>query len=235
VFTFKPAAKNGTNGHSNGSGHQNGNTRATAGAGGNGHSETNGNDKGDAALSGDGSAHAERNGNGKAKASQGIAGWLGLVGATKGGNGNGHAAERPAPARNGNGHSNAKRIDSVIGPGLSLRGTLTGAGGIRIEGTFDGIIDIQGPLLITDGAKVTAEIRAGAVSVGGSVKGNITAGKVELLATGRVWGDLVTTAFATEEGAFLRGQVRMEDELPPAVPSAAPRREQEAERETAPV
>jgi len=54
-----------------------------------------------------------------------------------------------------------------------------------------------------------------AVSVEGSVKGNITAGKVEILATGRVWGDLVTAAFATEEGAFLRGQVTMQDEVPP--------------------
>jgi cytoskeletal protein CcmA (bactofilin family) len=206
VFTFKPATKNG----SNGNGHQNGN-------GHNGHSEPNGNEKGSAAASGDGSAPAEPKA--ATKAGSALAGWLGLgAGNTRAAGGNGHAAqraERPAPTRNGNGHS--KKIDSVIGPGLSLRGTLTGAGGIRIEGTFDGTIDIQGPLLITDGAKVTAEIRAGAVSVGGSVKGNITAGKVEILATGRVWGDLVTTAFATEEGAFLRGQVRMEDELPAPV------------------
>jgi len=26
-----------------------------------------------------------------------------------------------------------------------------------------------------------------------------------------VWGDVVTTAFVTEEGAFLRGQIRMEE------------------------
>ena len=59
-------------------------------------------------------------------------------------------------------------------------------------------------------------MRAGAVSVGGSLKGDVVAGKVEILSTGRIWGDLITGAFATEEGAFLRGQVRMEDELPPA-------------------
>ena len=28
-----------------------------------------------------------------------------------------------------------------------------------------------------------------------------------------MWGNLVTTAFSTEEGAFLRGQVRMEEKL----------------------
>ncbi|MDP2976146.1 MAG: polymer-forming cytoskeletal protein, partial [Anaerolineales bacterium] len=35
--------------------------------------------------------------------------------------------------------------------------------------------------------------------------------KVEIRATGRIWGDVVTVSFATEEGAFLRGQIRMED------------------------
>jgi cytoskeletal protein CcmA (bactofilin family) len=86
---------------------------------------------------------------------------------------------------------------------------------VRIEGSFDGAITLKGPLVVAEGAKVTAEIQAGAVSVAGSVKGNITAGKVEILPTGRVWGDLVTAAFATEEGAFLRGQVTMQDEVPP--------------------
>jgi hypothetical protein len=45
------------------------------------------------------------------------------------------------------------------------------------------------------------------------VQGNITADKVEIRKTGRVWGDVVTAAFATEEGAFLRGQVRMEEQV----------------------
>jgi cytoskeletal protein CcmA (bactofilin family) len=45
------------------------------------------------------------------------------------------------------------------------------------------------------------------------VRGDITAEKVEIRSTGRVWGDVVTAAFATEEGAFLRGQIRMEEEV----------------------
>jgi cytoskeletal protein CcmA (bactofilin family) len=154
-----------------------------------------------------------------------LAKWLGLGSRPK-------PAARPAVAR-----AHGRGRDSVVGPGVSLQGTLTGAGSMRIEGAFDGMINIQGVLFVADGAKVTAEIRAGAVSVAGSVKGNIIAGKVEILSTGRVWGDLVTTAFATEEGAFLRGQVRMEDEMPaapaaqpaPALPTAVMARERERE------
>lgn len=164
----------------------------------------------------------------KASTIESLTRWLGLGGRPK------PAARPAAPRATGRGR------DSVVGPGVSLQGTLTGAGSMRIEGAFDGIINIQGALFVADGAKVTAEIRAGAVSVAGSVKGNIIAGKVEILSTGRVWGDLITTAFATEEGAFLRGQVRMEDEVPAApaalpssaLPTAVMARERERERET---
>ncbi len=54
-------------------------------------------------------------------------------------------------------------------------------------------------------------MRANTVIVAGAVRGNITTQKLEIRATGRVWGDVITTAFVTEEGAFLRGQIRMEE------------------------
>jgi cytoskeletal protein CcmA (bactofilin family) len=56
-------------------------------------------------------------------------------------------------------------------------------------------------------------VRANIVIVAGAVKGNISAEKVEIRKTGRVWGNVVTTAFTTDEGAFLRGQITMEDEI----------------------
>jgi len=56
-------------------------------------------------------------------------------------------------------------------------------------------------------------LRATTVIVAGAVRGNIITEKLEIRATGRVWGDVVTQAFATEEGAFLRGQMRMEDKV----------------------
>ena len=37
--------------------------------------------------------------------------------------------------------------------------------------------------------------------------------KLEIRSTGRVWGNVVTAAFSTEEGAFLRGQVTMEEKV----------------------
>jgi cytoskeletal protein CcmA (bactofilin family) len=112
-------------------------------------------------------------------------------------------------------------LETVLGPGIYFKGALTGSGGVRIEGAFEGTITVKGAVAIADGAKVTADIRASAVSVAGSVKGNITATKVEILSTGRVWGDLITVGFATEEGSFLRGEIKMQEEAP-AIPEAEP-------------
>ena len=105
-----------------------------------------------------------------------------------------------------------ERITSVLGAGMIWQGSLSGSGGVRIEGMFEGQIGLKGMLVVGETGKVTCEnVRAANVIVAGAVKGNITAQKVEIRSTGRVWGDIVTTAFATEEGAFLRGQIRMED------------------------
>jgi cytoskeletal protein CcmA (bactofilin family) len=77
---------------------------------------------------------------------------------------------------------------------------------------FEGQIALKGLLVVGETGKVTCDnVVAANVIVAGAIKGNITAQKVEIRSTGRVWGDIVTTAFATEEGAFLRGQIRMED------------------------
>lgn len=107
-----------------------------------------------------------------------------------------------------------ERVTSVLGPGIIWSGNLGGKGGIRIEGTFEGEINIRGLVVVGETGKVTCQnVRANTVVIAGSLKGNVTAEKLEIRSTGRVWGDVVTTAFSTEEGAFLRGQVRMEEKV----------------------
>ncbi|MGD0612146.1 MAG: polymer-forming cytoskeletal protein [Anaerolineales bacterium] len=107
-----------------------------------------------------------------------------------------------------------ERITSVLAAGVIWQGSISGSGGVRVEGTFEGQIALKGLLVVGETGKVTCEnIRASNVIVAGAVKGNITSQKVEIRSSGRVWGDIVTTAFATEEGAFLRGQIRMEDAI----------------------
>jgi cytoskeletal protein CcmA (bactofilin family) len=107
-----------------------------------------------------------------------------------------------------------ERVTSVLGPGINWKGNLRGSGGVRIEGSFEGEINIRGLVVIGETGRVSCELmQANSVIVAGAVKGNITAEKLEIRSTGRVWGDVTTVAFSTEEGAFLRGQVRMEERV----------------------
>ncbi|MCJ7520590.1 MAG: polymer-forming cytoskeletal protein [Anaerolineaceae bacterium] len=107
-----------------------------------------------------------------------------------------------------------ERVTSVLGAGINWTGKLSGKGGVRIEGIFEGQIAINGLVVVGETGKVTCEdVRANTVIVAGAVNGGITAEKLEIRSTGRVWGNVTVTAFSTEEGAFLRGQVTMEDHL----------------------
>ena len=115
-----------------------------------------------------------------------------------------------------------QRVTSVLGPGIIWKGDLSGSGGIRIEGAFEGQITLRGMLVVGETGRVTCEhIQANSVIVAGAVRGDITAEKVEIRSTGRVWGNVVTASFSTEEGAFLRGQIQMEDRVEIVVPASA--------------
>ncbi len=107
-----------------------------------------------------------------------------------------------------------ERVTSVLGPGINWKGNLHGSGGIRIEGAFEGDIAVRGLVVIGETGRVTCEtLRANSVIVAGTLRSNVVAERLEIRATGRVWGDVTVGAFSTEEGAFLRGQVRMEDKV----------------------
>ena len=120
-----------------------------------------------------------------------------------------------------------ERVTSVLGPGINWQGNLRGSGGVRIEGTFEGEVAVRGLIVVGETGRVTCEnMRANTVVVAGAVRGNITAEKLEIRSTGRVWGDVTVVAFSTEEGAFLRGQICMEErielELEPDSGTASP-------------
>ena len=56
------------------------------------------------------------------------------------------------------------RVTSVIGPGVVWKGKLRGKGGVRIEGTLDGDINLQGLLVVGETGRVTCEtLRASVV------------------------------------------------------------------------
>ena len=104
--------------------------------------------------------------------------------------------------------------DTVCGETDWVAGGVSGAGGVRIEGAFAGDITVRGLIVVGETGRVTCEnLKANTVIVAGTVNGSITAEKLDIRSTGRVWGDVIIVGLATEEGAFLRGQVKMEEKI----------------------
>ena len=106
------------------------------------------------------------------------------------------------------------RVTSILGENTSWKGELTGKGGIRIEGLFEGKINLEGLIIVDQKGRVESDlIQADTVIVGGSVRSDIQARRVEIRSTGKVWGNVTAVRFSTEEGAYLRGKIQMEEEV----------------------
>ncbi len=125
-----------------------------------------------------------------------------------------HYTTPPTPPPQGSSAASSK-IETVIGPNCTVNGVLQSDGGVRIEGTFDGQIHTAGNLVVAESAKVVAEVQAYNVIISGVMKGNITANRIEITGTGKLWGDLNVNSLLLSEGAYLRGQTNMGGDVQP--------------------
>ena len=125
------------------------------------------------------------------------------------------STQKPAVAAPPASSQSASILETTIGPNTYIKGNVQSDGGLRIEGVFEGDITLTGNLVIGEGAKVIAEIKANNISISGAVKGNINGNRVEILETGRVWGDLTINSLLLNEGAYLRGQTMMHGDIEP--------------------
>lgn len=102
-------------------------------------------------------------------------------------------------------------VNAVLGRGTEFDGKLTFEGEVRIAGRFSGEIFSKDRLQIDEGAKVNAEVTAGAVVVYGEVTGNIKATQfVELRASARMRGNIETPSLMVEKGVMFEGGCKME-------------------------
>ncbi len=108
--------------------------------------------------------------------------------------------------------------ETILGSGTKLEGTLHSPGAVRIEGKFTGDLTALGHVTLSSDADLEGDIVGDAIIVGGILRGNVTAKRVTILRTGRVWGDLQTEQLATEEGSFIQGIITMQEQMD--IPSA---------------
>jgi cytoskeletal protein CcmA (bactofilin family) len=103
-----------------------------------------------------------------------------------------------------------EKIQTIIGPDTVITGTLQGSGPVRIDGKVEGEINVESDIIVGAGASVQAKIKGNNIQVAGKVVGNIEAtGKLEILASGVVEGDVITYSLQIEDGAALMGTCSM--------------------------
>ncbi len=106
--------------------------------------------------------------------------------------------------------SSASRMEATIGANTSINGVLKAEGSIRIDGTFEGLLEVIGSVIVGQTGRVVATIKATNVHVSGAVKGEIVATEqLEISQTGKVWGDITANALHIEPGGMFRGQSAM--------------------------
>lgn len=118
------------------------------------------------------------------------------------------------------------QFETIIGPNTSFDGHLKCDGSVRIDGVCEGgVIATVGNVVVSPDAMVAADIVARNVSVSGAVTGKIKASnRLEILSTGRVWGDVEVGSFLLDEDGYFRGELVMkeEPEVPPQLAKTPP-------------
>lgn len=115
-------------------------------------------------------------------------------------------------------------VASRLGANLHVKGEVTGSEDFVIEGTFEGLVQLdEGNLTIARTAKVTADIVAAEIVVAGDVKGNVRAKKrIRLKTDGSVTGDLTTPEILIEDGALFKGSVEIDKGVENGAQESAP-------------
>lgn len=111
-------------------------------------------------------------------------------------------------------HQPPRMADSstgVVSANSSWSGTLRSEGSIQIFGTIDGELTASDEIYVAEGAAVNATLRARTIIVAGDVSGTIEClGRLEVMPTGSVSGDVTSPTLVVHEGATVEGDMRMQ-------------------------
>ena len=101
-------------------------------------------------------------------------------------------------------------VETTIGAGTCVRGDLAGPGGFRVDGSVEGAIDADGPVVVGQGGSVEGGIRGRDVVVLGRVRGDVHAsGHLEIGPKGQICGDITVHSMRMHKGGVFRGTSSM--------------------------
>ena len=98
----------------------------------------------------------------------------------------------------------------VVDEGCSIDGRLVTDRPILVLGDARGTIESTSTVRVAEAGSVQGDIRARSVVIAGAVVGRVSGRReVQLCATGKLHGDVVTSSFELERGAFFEGHTKM--------------------------
>ena len=101
-------------------------------------------------------------------------------------------------------------IENVVGRSAFIRGELSAEGAFRIDGTIEGTVASRSEVVIGETGVVKGDVVGTDVVVAGQVLGNVRCtGHLEILAKGKVEGDIAAQSVRIETGGVFRGTSRM--------------------------
>lgn len=102
------------------------------------------------------------------------------------------------------------RIDTIIGEGTRLIGTLHCKTLLRIDGIIEGDVISEDKVVVSEKGLIKGNVSAECFTLGGELTGNAKVReRAEILATGRLYGDIVTKILIMDENAVLDGKCTM--------------------------
>jgi cytoskeletal protein CcmA (bactofilin family) len=97
-------------------------------------------------------------------------------------------------------------IENVLGRSAFVRGELSAEGAFRIDGTIEGTVASRAEVVIGETGVVRGDVVGTDVVVAGQIIGNVRcSGHLEILAKGKVEGDIVAQSVRIETGGVFRG------------------------------
>jgi cytoskeletal protein CcmA (bactofilin family) len=109
--------------------------------------------------------------------------------------------------------TNENQIDTLIGTSAMIKGDIISEGNVRIDGSFEGTIISKKQVIIGEPASVKGNIAANTIIIYGNVKGNIKSeGLLEIMPTGKLYGDIEVKSVSIKEGAVFQGKSIMDSE-----------------------
>lgn len=97
-------------------------------------------------------------------------------------------------------------IENVLGRSAFIRGELSAEGAFRVDGTIEGTLASRAEVVIGETGVVRGDVVGTDVVVAGQILGNVRcSGHLEILAKGKVEGDIVAQSVRIETGGVFRG------------------------------